>query len=80
MGKRYDVEQIQGAQFMDEEDRSYFQKFGDFIDIQSAIIAEQNGIEPDTEPVRFDWLMDTLPYNSKEYLVKGAVLTCSRRT
>ena len=75
--KKFDVEQIQGSQFMDDQDRQYFEKFGSAMDGQAEALAEQYKIDPKEANDKFDFLMDTLIYNLKEYIVNGAPLKCS---
>lgn len=75
--KKFDVEQIQGSQFMDSRDRQYFEKFGSVMGGQAEALAEQYNIDPKKADEDFDFLMDTLIYNLKEYIVNGAPLQCS---
>ena len=75
--KRFDTEQIQGSEFMDDQDRQYFDKFGSAMDDQAGALAEQYDIDPKEANEVFDFLMDTLLYNEKEYIVNGAPLKCS---
>lgn len=78
--KEFDVEQISGHQFMDEEDKGYFEKFGFAMSDQAELLADQYDIDSETMSNSFDFLMDSLIYRTNEYIVNGAPLNCSLQT
>lgn len=71
------VEKIQNHQFMDVQDQLYFAMYSSAMDNQADILAEQYNIDPKEAEEAFDFLMDSLLYNKKEYIVNGAPLKCS---
>ncbi len=75
--KEFDVEQIKGSQFMDRQDRQYFERHGAAMSGQAEALAEQYDIDPKEMNDTFDTLMESLICNWKEYIVNGAPLKCS---
>lgn len=75
--KEFDVEQIKGSQFMDRQDRQYFERHGAAMSGQAEAMAEQYDIDPKEMNDTFDTLMESLIYNRKEYIVNRAPLQCS---
>lgn len=76
----FDIEQIDGYQFMDEEEKAFFENYGDTICDQADLIADQHGIDSETMREEFSELSDSFLYNENEYIVEQAILTCSMKT
>lgn len=73
-------EQIPGNMNMSDADKSYFENFGDAIDDQGKLIAEQYKIDAEKMEKEYAELLNDLVRNDNEYLVNGAPLKCSMQT
>lgn len=76
MGKEFDVEQIEGHDLMNEEEKRYFEKYGEEIYNQADLVAEENDVNPE-EQVEFALMMNSLSSDRSEYIVDGAPLECT---
>ena len=80
MSGEFDIKQITGHQFMDDDEKEFFEKYGDALCDQVELIADQHDIDPKTMENEFAYLSDSFQYRKSEYIVENAVLTCSMRT
>lgn len=78
MSKEFDVEQIEGYDLMDEEEKRYFEMYGEEINSQANLVAEENGVNPE-EKIKFALMMNSLSLDRSEYIVHGAPLECSMK-
>ena len=76
MSKEFDVEQIEGYDLMDEEEKRYFEMYGEEINSQANLVAEENGVNPE-EKIKFALMMNSLGSDRSEYIVHGAPLECT---
>lgn len=76
MGKEFDVEQIEGYDLMNEEEKGYFEKYGEEINNQADLVAEENDVNPE-EQIEFALMMNSLSSARREYIVDGAPLECN---
>lgn len=72
MGK-IDIEQYE--EFLSSESKEFINKYGEDVEDQSEIIAEKNDIKDNDA---LEKLLGKLSYIKEEYLVNGALLTCSQ--
>lgn len=74
---KYKSENISGNQFMLKEDREFFDQYGLTLERQAALIAEDYCYGQDNS--LYDFIAD-LEEHEGEYVVNGALLTCSQGT
>lgn len=77
MSKEFDVENIPGYEYMDEDDISYFKKFGNAMDDQAEIILDYYNVDSKTMGAVYAWYMNNLMHDQDMYIVEGAPLVCS---
>lgn len=75
MGNKYDVENITGHQFMDKEEKEFFETYSSALEEQEKLIAEQHEAEENSEEI--DSLLKYMEAYEDEYVVKGALLKCT---
>ncbi len=78
MGNKYDVDKISGNQFMEEEERDFFEKYSSAIENQENLIVEQHKLEADSHQA--DLFLRYLEAFEEEYVVQGALLKCTKCT
>lgn len=76
MSKEFVLEQIDGCELMDEEEKRYFAMYGREINNQADLIAEENDVNPE-EKIEFAYMLNSLSSNRSEYIVHGAPLECT---
>ena len=77
MSEEFDIEEVSGHEYMDEDDISYFKKFGNSMADQTEIIMDQYNIDSETMRDACAWYMNNLMHDQDMYLVEGASLACS---
>lgn len=80
MSQKTNIEQTSDSAEMSKEEKSYLNKFGDYINSQAELVAYQHELDPETERIEFEWLISSLLRQKSEYIVEGAPLTCSMST
>lgn len=78
MSKEFDVEQIEGYDLMDEEEKRYFKMYEEEINSQANLVAEENDVNPE-EKIKFALMMNSLSSYKREYIVDEALLECTKR-
>lgn len=76
MGNEFDVEQMEGYDLMNEEEKRYFEKYGEEVSNQADLVAEENDVDPE-EQIEFALMMNSLSSDRREYIVHGAPLECT---
>lgn len=76
MGKEFDVEQIEGYDLMNEEEKRYYEKYKEEINNQADLVAEENDVNPE-EQIEIAFIMNSLSSDRREYIVDGAPLECT---
>lgn len=89
--KEFNIDKIKYGEFMDAEDRQYFEKYGSAMEEQAEIIKEniEENIKENYEKKVddyikyaneiYDGVMERLAGSTKQYLVHGACLRCSKQ-
>ena len=77
MSKEFNVENIPGYEYMDEDDISYFKKFGFAMDDQAEIIMDYYNVDSKTMGATYTWYMNNLVHDPDMYIVEGAPLVCT---
>ena len=80
MSNEFDIKQIDGYQFMSDEEKDFFEKYGNSISDQADLIADQHDIDSETMKEEYIYFSDSYQYRKNEYIVAGATLTCSLKT
>lgn len=80
MNEKYDVTQISGYENMDEEDKKYFERYGNEIIDQAELIAKQHQIDLKSINDDFERYINSLNNFDNEYIVEGARLKCTMCT
>lgn len=77
MSEEFDIEKISGHEYMDEDDISYFKKFGYAMADQAEVIMDHYNIDSETMRYDYDAYMDNLTHDLSMYIVEGAPLVCT---
>lgn len=80
MGEKYDVDNIVGSDSMNSRERTFFERYGDAVEQQADLIAQQNRLEGERQEKTLDVLLRDLEGRKNEYVVQGALLHCSKGT
>lgn len=80
MGDTYDVGNIAGSNSMNSREREFFSKYGNALEQQADLIAQQHGLEEEGQEKTLDVLLRELEGKKNEYVVQGALLQCSKGT
>lgn len=80
MGDQYDVGNIAGSDSMNSKEREFFARYGNALEQQADLIAQQHGLEGEEQEKTLDVLLRDLEGKKNEYVVQGALLQCSKGT
>ncbi len=73
----YDITKIYGYQFMDEEEKTFFENYGEALEQQAELIAEQHEIDIEEMEKEYDEILQDMIGEEQEYIVDGALLGCT---
>lgn len=80
MSDRYDVDKVLENPFIDNQAREFFETYGSVIEQQADLIAERRGLDDKEQEAHLDEYLQDLEEKKYEYIVQGALLTCSKGT
>ncbi|MDE7044045.1 MAG: hypothetical protein K2O97_03335, partial [Acetatifactor sp.] len=76
----YDVSNITGSDSMNSKERGFFERYGNALEQQADLIAQQHGLEGEEQEKTLNVLLRDLEGKKNEYVVQGALLHCSKGT
>lgn len=80
MSDTYDVSNIVGSDSMNGKERGFFERYGNALEQQADLIAQQHGLEGEEQEKTLNVLLRDLEGKKNEYVVQGALLHCSKGT
>lgn len=73
----YDITKIRGYQFMDEEEKTFFENYGEALEKQSELVVEQYKTDIEGMEKEYDEILQDAIKEDGEYIVDGALLECA---